>query len=100
MRDHSQLPHLGCLYQGGMATGPGKPREGCNPCIWERFTVTAPRPGSYVSRLAATAGGLPVPATSAAPGCPSARGKDDQGTTFCFSVYCHHFALLARGLPD
>lgn len=36
--------------------GPGKPREGCNPCIWARFTVTAPRPGSYVPRLAANTG--------------------------------------------
>lgn len=43
---------------------------------------------------------LPTPATSAEPDCPSARGKDDQGSTFHFSVYCHLFALLSRFLPD
>lgn len=43
--------------------------------------------------------GLPALATSAAPGCPLARGKDGQGTTFRFSFYCHVFALLSP-FPD
>lgn len=40
-----------------MAVMLGKPRAGCNPCIWARFVFTAPKPRSYVPRLTATTGG-------------------------------------------
>lgn len=94
-----EAPTPGMSLPGRDGRGAGEAERGMQPlhlgavrvyCFQTR--VQRPPARSYCR-------GLPALATSVAPGCPLARGKDGQGTTFRFSFYCHVFALLSR-FPD